>query len=188
MEPRWVSVTAKPSTVVIVSTRPEPGTVPLNVTVPAAGASTTSPARAPMSMPRCSPAAYGCAGSKLNGWSTGPPTGHVQARATGATSSAVRTATSSTRRIDTTSVVWNENGSIQRRDDAAALSIEITKLSQSAAVQLVARDAAQPGDDLRRNPARGTGSHELPHRGQGSCCVDDGSAGRDDQRDLTLRR
>ena len=108
-EPRCVSVTAKPSAVVIVSARPEPGTVPLNVTVPAAGASTTSPVPPEMSIPRCSPAAYGCAGSKLNGWRTGPSTGHVQARATGATSSAARAATSSTRRIDITSVVRDEN-------------------------------------------------------------------------------
>jgi len=60
-------VTANPSAVVIVSARPEPGTAPLNVTVPAAGASTTSLASAAMSTPRCSPAAYGCAGSKVNG-------------------------------------------------------------------------------------------------------------------------
>jgi len=60
-------VTASPSAVVIVSARPEPGTVPLKVTVPAAGASTDSSASAAMSTPRCSPAAYGCAGSKLNG-------------------------------------------------------------------------------------------------------------------------
>ena len=109
-EPRCVSVTARPPGVVIVSDRPEPGTVPLKVTVPAAGASTVSPAVAAMSMPRCSPAAYGCAESKLNGWSTGPETGQVHARATGATSSAARAATSSTRRIDITSVVRSENG------------------------------------------------------------------------------
>ncbi|HEU5373425.1 MAG TPA: hypothetical protein VFU51_13640, partial [Gaiellaceae bacterium] len=104
-----MSVTASPSAVVIVSVRPEPGTVPLNVTVPVAGARTTPPAFAPMSIPRCSPAAYGCARSKLNGWRTGPSTGHVQARATGATNSAAKAATSSTRRIDITSVVRNEN-------------------------------------------------------------------------------
>jgi len=110
IDPRCVSVTQRPSAVVMVTTRPEPGTLPANVTVPVAGARMGSPSPAPMSMPRCSPAAYGCAGSKLNGWRTGPPTGHVQARATGATSSAVTTARRSTRRMDTTSVVRNENG------------------------------------------------------------------------------
>src|SRR5579871_996944 len=92
IEPRCVRVTARPSAVVIVTTEPEPGTVPANVTVPAAGARTVSPAPAPTSMPRCSPAAYGCAGSKTNGCRTAPPTGHVHACATGAATSATTVA------------------------------------------------------------------------------------------------
>jgi hypothetical protein len=65
--PRWVSVTANPSPVVIVTLLPEPGTEPANVTVPPAGATIVAPSLAPMSRPRCWPAAYGCAGSKENG-------------------------------------------------------------------------------------------------------------------------
>ncbi|HZQ15444.1 MAG TPA: hypothetical protein VFA82_01600 [Gaiellaceae bacterium] len=40
-----------------VTLRPEPGTVPANVTRPAAGASTSAPRSPATSMPRCSPAA-----------------------------------------------------------------------------------------------------------------------------------
>src|SRR5216683_30006 len=99
IEPRCVSVTAYPSAVVIVRLLPEVGTVPANVTVPAAGATTTTPAAAPTSMPRCWPGAYGCAGSRTNGWTTGPLTGQVQAPAAGARTSAPATAASRARRI-----------------------------------------------------------------------------------------
>ncbi len=99
VEPRCVSVTAYPSAVVIVTDRPESGTVPANVTSPAAGARTDAPASAPTSMPRCWPAAYGWLGSNENGWSTGPDAGHVQALPAGATSSAARAATRSRRRM-----------------------------------------------------------------------------------------
>ena len=53
MVPRWRSVTDRPSGVRIVTVRPPPGTVPANVTLPAAGASTGSPADPPTSTPRC---------------------------------------------------------------------------------------------------------------------------------------
>ena len=79
IEPRCVSVTEYPSAVSIVTLLPEAGTVPAKVTVPETGASTADPSLPPTSMPRCCPAAYGCAGSKTNGWSTGPSAGHVQA-------------------------------------------------------------------------------------------------------------
>jgi hypothetical protein len=83
-EPRWVSVTAFPCGVAIVTLRPEPGTVPANDTVPAAGATTVEPAAPPTSMPRCCPAAYGCAESKTNGCRTAPELGQVHAPAAGA--------------------------------------------------------------------------------------------------------
>ena len=51
------------------------GTVPAKLTTPAAGASTAAPASAPMSTPRCWPAAYGSPASNENPRSTGPPTG-----------------------------------------------------------------------------------------------------------------
>jgi hypothetical protein len=51
--PRWVRVTAYPSAVVIVTLRPEPGTVPANVIAPAAGAETDDPGSPATSMPRC---------------------------------------------------------------------------------------------------------------------------------------
>src|SRR5947208_2372484 len=44
--------------------------------------------------------------------------------------------------------------SIQTRSDDVVLSTEITNLSQSAAVEVVAREAAQPRDDFRRDPSR----------------------------------
>jgi hypothetical protein len=53
MEPRWVSVTARLSDVVIVTTRPWVGTVPAKDTVPPMGARTLSPVTPPMSRPRC---------------------------------------------------------------------------------------------------------------------------------------
>jgi hypothetical protein len=84
IEPRCVSVIAKPSMVLIVTLLPEAWTDPANVTAPAAGATTGAPVAAPTSMPRCWPAAYGCAGSKANACRTGPSTGQVQAPATGA--------------------------------------------------------------------------------------------------------
>lgn len=84
IEPRCVSVTEYPSEVWIVMDLPLVGTLPAKLIVPLAGATTGSPvADAPMSMPRCCPAAYGCASSKLNACSTGPLTGQVQACATG---------------------------------------------------------------------------------------------------------
>lgn len=55
--PRWVSVTASPSAVSIVTVRPLEGTEPAKVTVPDAGARTGAPAAAPTSIPRCSPPA-----------------------------------------------------------------------------------------------------------------------------------
>jgi hypothetical protein len=67
------------------------GTVPANVTCPGTGATTVVPVAAPMSIPRCCPPAYGCAGSKVKGTSTGPATGHVHAPAIGTHSNASTT-------------------------------------------------------------------------------------------------
>jgi hypothetical protein len=77
---------------VIVTLFPDDGTVPAKVTVPVAGASTVAPGSPPIAIPRCCPAAYGCAGSKRNGCRTAPAAGHVQASPAGATKSATRTA------------------------------------------------------------------------------------------------
>jgi hypothetical protein len=55
--PTCVTVTAYPSDVEIVIVSPCVGTLPANVTVPAAGARIASAASAPTSMPRCWPAA-----------------------------------------------------------------------------------------------------------------------------------
>lgn len=57
VEPSCRSVTAYPSAVWIVTARPPLGTKPTNETVPAAGARTSAPTAAPMSTPRCWPAA-----------------------------------------------------------------------------------------------------------------------------------
>jgi len=84
IEPRCVSVTEYPPVVSIVRLSPLVGTKPAKLTVPLAGATTASPgALAPMSMPRCWPASYGCVSSYRNGWSTGPWTGQLHALATG---------------------------------------------------------------------------------------------------------
>jgi hypothetical protein len=51
-----VRLTARPDGVWIVRVFPLVGTVPANVTTPAAGASTDAPDPAPIAMPRCWPA------------------------------------------------------------------------------------------------------------------------------------
>jgi hypothetical protein len=64
IEPRCVSVIEYPSAVSIVTHSSLVGTEPAKLTEPLSGAATGSPvAAAPMSMPRCWPAAYGCASS-----------------------------------------------------------------------------------------------------------------------------
>src|SRR5436305_14442860 len=67
----------------MVTVIPFVGTVPAKLTTPDAGANTGVSASAPIAMPRCCPAEYGCAGSNENVWSTGPLTGHVHALAQG---------------------------------------------------------------------------------------------------------
>ena len=97
----WRSVTARPSEVWIVRARPPPGTEPLNVTVPDAGARTSAPVAAAMSRPRCWPAAYSSSASE-NGRRTGPSAGHTQPAAAGTTTRdavATTTASESTRRM-----------------------------------------------------------------------------------------
>src|SRR5439155_24017051 len=88
---------------------PPPGTGPANVTVPSAGARTDIPSVVPMSIPRCWPPAYGCAGSKTNGRNTGPSTGHVHARAD-AGRARTQNSTTASRRMETSSVVRTANG------------------------------------------------------------------------------
>ena len=53
IEPRCVRVTERPAAVSMVMLRPDVGTVPANVTTPAAGARTSEPVAPPTSMPRC---------------------------------------------------------------------------------------------------------------------------------------
>jgi hypothetical protein len=89
IEPRWTSVTDQPSAVSIDKVLPPSGTTPANVTIPAAGARTVSPAPPPTSMPRCWPPAYGWVESKENRCWTGPSAGQLQARAEGMTASAI---------------------------------------------------------------------------------------------------
>jgi hypothetical protein len=101
VEPSWTSVADSPPAVSIVTVRPYLGTLPANDTVPDAGATTGVPDRAPMSIPRCWPAAYGSPPNE-NGRSTGPSTGHVQACPAGTTISAAKIAASSARRIGET--------------------------------------------------------------------------------------
>lgn len=103
IDPSCVSVTDQPSEVRMVSDFPLPGTVPANVTTPPAGARTADPGSPPISIPRCSPAEYGWAGSNENASSTGPPVGQVHAAAgataTSAAASRARLSMSRNRRI-----------------------------------------------------------------------------------------
>jgi hypothetical protein len=61
IEPRCVRLTASPEGVRIVSVCPFVGTEPAKLTMPDAGATTVAPDPAPIAMPRCWPAEYGCA-------------------------------------------------------------------------------------------------------------------------------
>jgi hypothetical protein len=76
---------------VIVS--PFAATLPVNVTVPATGATTVSPTAPWMSIPRCCPGTSGFSSSKAKPCSTGPGTGHVQAPAAAGIARARSTAT-----------------------------------------------------------------------------------------------
>src|SRR5436305_1171504 len=118
-------------------------------------------------MPRCSPAAYGCAGSKTNDWRTTPSVGHVHALAAGAQISTATATSRSTRRIgDTALVVWFEECFDGRRR-RVALSNEITKLSQSRAVKVVLGHVGEPRDDLGRGPPGWSGRDQIGHGGTG---------------------
>jgi hypothetical protein len=97
IEPRWTSVTAYPSDVRIVTPRPCVGSEPANATVPAAGARTGDPSSPPTSIPRCCPAAY-ASGPSVNGRSTAPSAGHVQAPAGPPSTSAASVVAPITRR------------------------------------------------------------------------------------------
>ena len=104
---------------------PPPGTEPAKVTVPSAGACTSVPSAAPMSIPRCWPPAYGCAGSKAKGRSTGPSTGHVHARAD-AGRARTQSSTTANRRME--NLLRCQNGERDRRyRRGSPLSILATK-------------------------------------------------------------
>jgi hypothetical protein len=79
-EPRWSSVTANPSSVLIVMVRPWLGSQPAKETCPGAGAFTTVPGMPPTSIPEC-PRSWYSAPPKSNGRRTGPSAGQVQAAA-----------------------------------------------------------------------------------------------------------
>src|SRR5919201_6358275 len=104
IEPRWTRVTAYPVGVWIVTVLPPFGTVPANDTTPPAAARTGVPVGAPMSIPRCWPAAYGSL-PKENGRRTGPSTGHVQADATDGRARTTNALSAASRTRMTTSVL-----------------------------------------------------------------------------------
>jgi hypothetical protein len=109
IEPRCVRLTARPDAVSIVIVFPFVGTVPAKLTTPDAGASTGAPSPAPIAMPRCWPAAYGCDRSKEKVCKTGPSTGHVHAPAAGTNRSKSRTSKLCRRMTTTAFVVLIEN-------------------------------------------------------------------------------
>jgi hypothetical protein len=127
IEPRCVRLTASPAAVWIVTVLPFAATVPAKLTTPAAGASTGAPASAPIAMPRCWPAAYGCAWSNEKVWSTGPRTGHVQALAHGTKSTSRRTAGAS-RRIRITALL---SGLQTSRESTVAAAPAVVNLDYS---------------------------------------------------------
>ena len=107
-EPRCTSVTAYPSCVWIVTVLPPVGTTPAKETVPLAGASTGVPLGAPMSMPRCCPAAYGSL-PNANGRKTGPWTGQLHARPDAGDTTAASNAHATSRRRSPVLVARCEN-------------------------------------------------------------------------------
>src|SRR6266571_4483850 len=109
IDPRCVRLTARPDAVRIVSVCPFVGTEPAKLTTPDAGANTGAPPPAPIAIPRCWPAVYGCAGSNENVCMTGPLTGQVQAPAAGTKRSMRRTDKERHRITTTTFVVLVEN-------------------------------------------------------------------------------
>jgi hypothetical protein len=164
IEPRWTSVAVWPKGVWIDTVFPPVGTVPAKVTRPSAGASTSVPARALRSTPRCWPAAYGCARSKEKGRSTGPSTGqvHACALATGNASAQSATRATANRRDTRPPVVSFENSAtVARRHCSCQYWL------QGTAVKLVARHARQARDHIRGLPPRQTGPHELADCGYG---------------------
>jgi hypothetical protein len=98
-EPRWIREALWPSVVEMVIVSPCVGTVPANVTSPAAGERTGDEASAAMSSPRCWPAAYRSSATEYSR-RTGPSAGHDQAWATGvAVSAPATTMTAASRRV-----------------------------------------------------------------------------------------
>src|SRR5712691_10346171 len=82
----------------MVTVLPPVGTVPANEIAPETGAPTCASAGAPMSIPRCCPAAYGSDPNE-NGRSTGPFTGQLQPREGAGTSRETTAAAQTSRRI-----------------------------------------------------------------------------------------
>src|SRR5579871_1382989 len=187
-EPRWVSVTSSPPGVWIVSEIPFVGTVPANDTVPLAGATTGTPlADAPMSTPRCWPAAYGYAGSKEKPCRTGPATGHVHARAAAGTHSRISSTSGTSRRIPGHRLLCCLMSKRAEQTNSGAGRCQIRL--QRAAVERVPRDAGEAGDELGRPAAREACRDELGHRGERLALVGGSCLPRaEDERDLALRR
>src|SRR5579859_1028403 len=183
-EPRWVSVTARPSAVSIVTDLPLVGTVPAYVTTPAAGATTGMPvAEAPMSTPRCWPPAYGCAGSNEKPCSTGPVTGHVQAYAPG-TQRTKKSRSGTIRRMRHRLVVRieNEAGTVANRVACCQIGL------QRAAIQTVARHAGEARHEIGGTLARHACLDQLGYGRKRRVRVGLASTRAEHEHDLALRR
>src|ERR671937_1896166 len=148
IEPRWTRVTAYPVGVWIVTVLPPFGTVPANDTTPPAAARTGVPVGAPMSIPRCWPAAYGSL-PKENGRRTGPSTGHVQAEAAEGAASATSRTTTMAKQPGTRMSTTLLSELITKRHHTGAVGCCQHRL-QRRVVEAPPREACELGDQLRR--------------------------------------
>ncbi len=151
-------------------------------------------------MPRCCPAAYGCAGSKTNGCRTGPSAGHVHALADGreqerGESRREEKSTHASHLLAAFAPALVPCCCLERErlvhgtDGCSLLSNKVTELSQRAAVEVVPGRVRQPRDDLGGDAPRRSGRDELGHGPRAPASGSDAAApGAEDERDLALRR
>src|SRR5438552_4590782 len=184
VEPRCVRVTEYPSAVWIVTTLPLTGTVPANETRPDAGARTGSPAAAPMSIPRCWPAAYGSS-PRTNFCSTGPLTGQVHAPAVGTITRAAASTTIRARRI-----CFSLLSFLPTEITIPGVTIRCQYGLQGRVVKALARQPCETRDDRGGLAAGDPRGDELRDRlgSRGHVRRLPFTAGPEHERDLTLRR
>src|SRR3954454_9605222 len=136
-----------------------------------------------MSIPRCWPAAYGCARSNAKPGRTEPPTGQLQPSAGAGASSAAATAMGGRERIETDLRCQKS----KRGRQGSRTAFRCQTWLQRAAVERVPGHSGQARDELRRTPPRDPHPDELADRSEGGGVIDRRRVSRsEDQRDLAL--